>query len=198
MSKSKTKDIEKKNKKSDNTGDDSSTKNKSSKNENISKISTIINTLLVILTFVMILITYKANKISKNSVEVAQGALNQATRANDISEKNYLISFRSFLAADSINKANLKLTEQSVNAQIDALKESQKQFEKQNIPYLQLRNFKLMNFEENKKIEIFYWLQNLGSYPARIIDRKFGYFINSNTPPKNPYPFIPNLKHDSF
>lgn len=176
----------------------SSTKNqekrKSFFDKNKSMISMIINTLLLMCTVFMMLITFHANRISKTSVDIAHDALIQAKRANDISEENDSISLLSFLATDSLNKSNLKLTEQSVNAQIDALIESQKQFEKTNRPYINLRDFKISNLEENQKIKIFFSMQNLGNYPARIIERKFEYFFDTKTPSENPYTHRTNLK----
>lgn len=149
------------------------------------------------LTIFMAFITYKSNIISKDSVGIAQGALTEAQRANDLSEKNDSISSLSLAFADSVSRENLALTKESVTKQIEALNESQKQFEKTNIPFLQLRDLQVVALEEKKPIKIKYVLQNLGNYPARIIDTEIGYFVDTNIVSDNPYSNHSKPEHDT-
>lgn len=174
-------------------------KNTSQKQENnfYDKATFYINTVLVIATVFMTYITYTSNGISKASVDTADKALKEAKRSNDLAEKNYSISSNSLAISDSINRENLKLTRESVTKQIEALTESQKQFEKTNKPYLQLRDFKITTLEENKPLKFQYVLQNLGSYPARIIDTEVGYFVDFKDSSDNPYSRNLIRKHDT-
>ncbi|MFZ2784948.1 MAG: hypothetical protein WAZ36_11140 [Sediminibacterium sp.] len=111
-----------------------------------------INLVLAIFTYLLFQKTVEANKTS-------QSALKESTRANDISTQALADSRKadsisdikesvSFILAKSQyetsrikDSINMLLTKQSVNAQINSLKETQNQFNLENLAYIECADF---------------------------------------------------------
>lgn len=148
---------------------------------------TIINIALAGLTYMLFQKTVEANKTSQASLAEAQKAVEQAKRANDIAEANFKLAQISSANNDSINNINLELSKKSVGTQISSIKETQKQFEIANMPYLQCTDFNFKILEPDKRPVINFNTENLGNYPAKITDRKLGYIYLPPPIPKNPY-----------
>lgn len=151
----------------------------------IAIIGTFINLALAGMTYLLFQKTIEANKTSQSALTEAQNAVQESRRANDIAEANFKLAQNSSAYSDSINNINLELSKKSVVTQINSVTESQRQFEKLNMPYLQCDEFSFINMEQDVQPKLSYKTTNLGNYPAKILDRKLGYFFAQNVP-ENP------------
>lgn len=70
---------------------------------------------------------------------------------------------------------------QTLNAQIDAIKETHKQFVISNRPLLQIENIIIDSIYPGKKLYITFDIANLGNYPAKIIESNGGLAIDTGT-----------------
>ncbi|MEP7375278.1 MAG: hypothetical protein ABI675_17895 [Chitinophagaceae bacterium] len=70
---------------------------------------------------------------------------------------------QSLVSTNSQNRKTLDMSKKSLQAQIESIKETQNQFEIQNMPYLQVGNFRYVNDST-----LGYTLFNLNQYPAKI------------------------------
>ena len=117
----------------------------------------------------------EATKTANNSLKETRRAVNEGMHSNNIAEKNYNISKAAFDSSISSSKVasenerkSFELRSKSVAAQIQSLKETQKQFEVANEPYLQYRKFKLPKLEIGKPRIVDFSIENLGNYPVKI------------------------------
>lgn len=67
----------------------------------------------------------------------------------------------------------LGLTLRTINITKEDLKETKRQFEIANKPFLQCKDFAVMVFEPNKRPKIAYQIVNFGEYTATVINRTF-------------------------
>lgn len=158
----------------------------------IAVIGTFINLALAGMTYLLFQKTIEANNTSQSALTEAQKAVQESKRANDIAEANFKLAQSSSAYSDSINNINLELSKKSVGTQINSVTESQRQFEKLNMPYLQCDEFSFINMEQDVQPKLSYKTTNLGNYPAKILDRKLGYFFAQNIPVN------PNKKIDFY
>lgn len=131
----------------------------------IAIIGTFINLALAGLTYLLFIKTGEANKTSMQSLEQAQKAVEQAKRANDIADSNFRLSVIAAKSNDEISDANFKLSTQSLNAQIKSFQETQKQFEIENKPNLQIGG---INIDSISRLKISFNIRNFGKQPAKI------------------------------
>ena len=102
--------------------------------------------IIIGLTFYLLRETIKANLTSSNSLTEARNAVTQAsnavaqaTRANDIAEDNLELAREAARENAAVSKRNLALSEKSVASQINSLKQTQRQFELDNTPNLEVK-----------------------------------------------------------
>lgn len=94
--------------------------------------------------------------------------------AKDTSSFN--LAKRDFEERVEKDKLNTSLTIKSIEAQINSIKEVRKQFETDRKPYLKITDVFFTKFNQNEKPEIKYQLENIGSYPTKIVDFRLSFF----------------------
>lgn len=141
----------------------------------------VLNILVAGVTLFLFNETKEANRISRASMDSANVALGVAKKANEISEANYKLALAISKSDDSISIINLELNRKSVEAQIKSLKETQKQFEIINKPYIEFRDFRWTKFEPDEKFQIAYTIVNLSNATLKITKRRL--FLYSNGHP---------------
>lgn len=142
--------------------------------------STIINAGLLAGTIILAVIAIWQYGSSKSAAEIAQKTLDETKKYNREVFKRQDSSNRAQAMADSIKfrrdtvafNTSFKLQKKGVQAQIDAFKETQKEFAISNEPYLQIVNAKIDSFVVGKPIKIMFDIQNIGNYPVKVIDAK--------------------------
>lgn len=127
---------------------------------------------IFIITYLLFRETQKSTKAAIDSATAAQNTYAEQ-RYND-SITRYNESIQSI--ADSINTAkrfvldslSRDLQNKSLAAQIQSIKETQRQFDVTNRPYIQLSDFDFTTLEVGKPIKIKYRIENVGSQPAKL------------------------------
>jgi hypothetical protein len=145
-----------------------------------------INLILAFVTYLLFLKTTEANQTSQDAVK-------EAKRANDISEQSRITqntkdsndAVRDIIS-DSLSKIkdsmSQDLSRRSLQAQISSIKETAKQFEITNRPYLQVVNPEFRSLVIGKPLEMTYRVKNLGKYPVKIIQGKVTVISSSEIP----------------
>ncbi len=169
---------------------------------------TLINAVLAGLTFMLFQKTVEANRIS-------QLALTESTRANDISTqalkdsrkadsisvfKDSVISAfneRQYLNGREKDSITISITRKSLESQINSLRESQKQFQIENLAYIECSDFNFASFESNKEPKIAFKIQNVGRVPVKVMGFKLGFFYR-NTIGFNPDGYLKTLAYESI
>ena len=134
---------------------------------------TIINIVLAGLTYLLFQKTIEANKTSQSSLIEAQKAVDQAKRANDIAESNFKLAQISSASSDSISNINIDLTKKSVTTQIASIEKSQKEFELENRPLVQVGDIKIDSIGADKETVVSFKIVNMGKFSAPVTYGKF-------------------------
>lgn len=124
---------------------------------------------MVIITGVLALYTYRLfNVAAKSSIDTKE-AVKQAQRANDLTERSIRDAERAAIHNDSISNANLDLAKSSLAAQINSVKETQRQFVIQNQPHLQIDWVKL-ELDTIKESLLKYKISDFGNQPVLVLE----------------------------
>jgi hypothetical protein len=130
---------------------------------------------------------------ANRSATIAQQTLNEIKDYNTKSlaeqDKNFtdirkyndssLLIQKAIIDSNSFaNRSNLERTNKSLALQDSTLRETQREFEIENQPLLQIINIHLIPFEVNKTIHLTFDLRNFGKQPARLIVNKHIMRIN--------------------
>lgn len=149
------------------------------KANNLTRTSIIINSALF-------LITLAALWVTKQSVDISKDALNDSRKKDSVTEiKEKKIAFLDSIirARDYIrDSTNIALSKQSLDAQIGTMQESQKQFNIQNKPYIQISAFDLSEIQIGHNVYFKYKVQNLGNQPIILLKRAVAISIVENLP----------------
>lgn len=145
-----------------------------------------VNMLLGAFTIALFFQTRTATQAAVDSATSAQTAVNQQRFNDSIARRND--SLQSIV--DSINRIerfeydSIVLTEQkrSINAQIQQLHETQKEFKIQNESHLQIADFKIDTLKNGQPFFISYKVQNLGKNPAKILSTMQAVTLTYNPP----------------
>lgn len=136
-------------------------------------IATRISASSVIVTIILIGVTYwlfmEARIQSKAATDAAIAADStvKITRYYDsISRINQDMTFAS---NQEDSKERFQHDSASLQAQINSIKEAQKQFEMENRPYIEVSNFDTLSFRENEYPVLRMAVRNLGKQPAKIL-----------------------------
>jgi len=166
--------------------DDGTASTAAKKANNISIISVIVNGILMICTVILAVYAIVQAKSSQSAATIAQNTLTETKRFNK----------ETFRRQDSTNKAQAKsdsekfkrdttqfgLQKRTQEAQINAFKETEKEFQISNSPFLQISIEFVGAIEVGKPVDITIKIENLGSYPAKIINSITG-ATTRNSPP---------------
>lgn len=127
-----------------------------------------IQVILALFTYLLFLETRNANKTSRDALDQTAKAVEESKRANSIAQENFELAQQSSQTNDSLNKETLSLSKQSLDAQIKAINESQRNFAIENQPYLQISHATLDIIDNMGLSIIKYQIINMGKYPAKI------------------------------
>jgi len=174
----------------------------------IAIVGTIINLTLAGMTYLLFQKTIEANKTS-------QLALKESARANDISAQALADSRRADSVSDikdsisyTLTKSqyensrkkdsiNIAMTKQSVETQINSIKETQTQFQLENLAYIECTDFTFKTFESNKQPQILFRISNVGKVPVKITKFKLGFFYKPAIG-YNPDGYLGTLIYDPY
>jgi hypothetical protein len=87
------------------------------------------------------------------------------------------------------------MTKQSIEAQINSIKETQNQFRLENLAYIECTDFAFVTFEENKEPKIVFRISNVGKVPIKVTKFKLG-FLYKPTVGYNPEGYLKTLMYD--
>lgn len=142
---------------------------------------------MVVISAILAFYTFKLFSTASEQTKITIKATDAAIKATSISETNSRRdSINNILARenDRWNKMrdNISLDEQkkSIDAQIKSIQESQKQFNIQNEPFLEIGVLK--NTIEKNKLTIVLAIRNLGRYPVKVYDGKINFKIQEKIP----------------
>ncbi|MEX8549257.1 MAG: hypothetical protein V5804_16775 [Mucilaginibacter sp.] len=161
------------------------------------KTSEVIAIAAVSVNIVLAIFTYFLFEKASAQTKAAIISANAAIKADSIAEQSYTLSNNIFKSSDSANKVSFNETKRlndniiienrkrskrdslSLNAQLQTLTASQKEFEVGNEPYLQIvkPSFSIAN---NKHIVIQYSIENLGNYPIKVLVNHPGVSMDFN------------------
>lgn len=127
---------------------------------------------MVIISGFLAYFTFQLFNTASEQSKSAQQAANAAIRAikqdsanvaynNNIARVNDILSRKK----DSLT---INLANRSLQAQINSLKQAQKNFEIQNMPFLEISQVQINAFEIGKQINLIIHIKNLGNYPAKL------------------------------
>ena len=157
-----------------------------------------ISAFAVVLNFIAILITsYSVSRTSK-SVDIADSSFKHNIIKDKMAavqqiKRDYLDSIKT-AKVDSIMKderdsaykrdiASINLAKKSLNAQIEFLKETQKQFIDKNESYLQVTGFFVDTLQSFKPIFCHFKIENFGNNPAKLLNQVFASNVSFNQMP---------------
>jgi hypothetical protein len=129
------------------------------------------HTLTVVGIFVNIALLIATYKLWKEAVNAGKSATTAAIASKESAEQAKESNKLAKQSADSsqgMNKQAIDVSKQSLDAQINSIKETQKQFEVANRPVIQINNIKVETFEQGKPTRITFNIANFGKYPAKI------------------------------
>ncbi|MES2794803.1 MAG: hypothetical protein V4683_02500 [Bacteroidota bacterium] len=136
-------------------------------------------------TYLLFEETKSANKISKDALKLSREQFEQSrikdsenalenTKANSRDSLRYVISLLNDKKRFKLDSISTRTQIESVLHQIKTLKETQKEFELESRPYIQIFNANLDTFEIGKRTYISYAVINVGKFPAKIISNQGG------------------------
>jgi hypothetical protein len=112
----------------------------------------------------------KITKISSNaankSAEIAGHTLDEIKKYNTASLEKQQIALDK---SDQTNRDNFDRIDKSLSIQDSSLKETQKEFDINNAPFLQMKISRISKIEVGKQIDIGIIVENLGAYTAQTI-----------------------------
>lgn len=145
----------------------------------ISWIAVGVNAILALFTYLLFLQNSDAIGESKTANTIAQNTLDNSRFNDSINRINDSLQR---IDDSTNNRQTVDLANKSLDAQIEALKESQRQFEDLNRPILQMKSVKLRNYGIGRDFYFRYLLSNIGNYPVQITKRRFGIIIETFRP----------------
>lgn len=129
--------------------------------------------------------TLRAFKKTSKAVEISEESLKDSRRKDSIAaissvKRDFLDSIRreQDYTRDTIAR---RQAQQSLQAQINSIQEAQKEFEIDNMPYLECQNFTFRQFEAGKPPVIECQIINLGNHTAKILSGRLGHYYNTYT-----------------
>ncbi len=151
---------------------------------------------ILVVTSILAWYTYRlyknASEDSKTARQSAYAANNSAIIAQktlDTTRKYDSISLVKQQKAIDDNNASSQLAfkraNKSLTFQDSSLKETQKEFEIENRPLIQITHIKLVTFEIGKQVEVDFNVTNFGKQPARIINNKHVLALGRKDVPPN-------------
>lgn len=158
-----------------------------------------ISLVLAFVTYLLFLKTQESNETSKDSLIVAQKALADSRLRDSVSERQDSITFglskKQFEEAIKNDSLSAYLNTKSLAAQVNSIKESQKQFDISHQPFLQVADFILSEIKEDKKLNIKYIIRNLSEIPVKIVSQKYTVDVGFKSIPIS---LLENAKIDKY
>jgi hypothetical protein len=166
------------------------------------------------INLVLAIFTYLLFQKTVEATEISQKALVQSTRANDISAQalagsrradslsdikdsvSYEFSRKQYLDNRKKDSITIAMTRQSVDAQISSLRETQNQFQIENLAYIECADFVFTNFETNKQPRLSFKIANIGRAPIQVMKFKFFLYYSGATIGFNPEGYLNPIPYD--
>ena len=143
----------------------------------IAKKSNWVNFSLLVVTMLLAGAAFYQYSVSKNAAEIAKLTLDSANAFNSRMFKMQQDAKKSAtLQAENKEKLDsqtFNLQKQGLDAQIKSLKETQKEFEVENKPLVQVINFQFDTLMHSKKILISFAFRNYGKQPVKCLTSKY-------------------------
>lgn len=145
----------------------------------------------VLLNGAMLLVTYLLFLKTQETVDIANKTLSDSRNQDSINHRHDMlrdsidvIRYETNRIKDSLT---IDLASRSLGAQVGSIKETQRQFEKQNDPHLQIIGDPQIEFSNNsKRVSVRYKITNLTNSPANVIDKVVWWNLQPFDPPYNP------------
>lgn len=154
----------------------------------ISAIATVISLGVGVVTLSLFNETKKANINSENAVGIATEALRHQVKQDSLDSisdyKKDTADFNNRIIERSGNQRSLNHQDSSVKAQIHAFQETQKEFEIQNKPFVQIIDMGLDNIKSGERPIIKFNFKVYGKQPVKLRDNKIQiYYWHETKPP---------------
>jgi hypothetical protein len=143
----------------------------------IAGIGLLLSMILGYVTYQLFLKTIEANEISANALKEAKRANDETERTN---RRNYIRDTINDRAQEEKDRFNMEIGRQSLQAQINSIKETQRQFTVSNMPFLEVTDCIIPIFQINKNPVVRFKIVNQGKMPAEIISGRFDEYFTNN------------------
>jgi hypothetical protein len=117
----------------------------------------------------------RATAAAVKSADAAVGAVDAATKANEISRDQLNLAIKEFESNNISGSKTLGIATRALATQIAANRENQRQFNAQNQAILHLSDFKLNPLVAGQRLIVLFRATYSGSLPAQIISSKSGW-----------------------
>lgn len=174
----------------------------------------VVNSIIAFCTILALIFAYNSMKISEESLlltkqtikesdstsnanlELTKKSVDAAIRLAQYSESNYQLSKLAIQKSDSNYKKSAHLSEKTFGISEKSFKETVKQFENANTPFLQVHDISISPINIAQDIYISYSLNNLSEIPVKLISYT-GKNIVENSTLNNRY-VIDNIDFDAI
>jgi hypothetical protein len=126
---------------------------------------------------------------AKTSAQISQKTLDEI---KDYNTKSLEKQQSALDKADATNKKNFDRVDEAIRLQDSALKQTANDFEIANAPYLSIEIQNMDIILENRPVTFDAVIKNLGAYPAKIIEAKFGAIVAKTQHPEKMIDTITN------
>ncbi len=137
-----------------------------------------ISTALFIITLFALAGSFYSTFLTRRALQDSRtNAIEESVRNRAIDQRSQDaldLSREQFEEGKKYNDSTITISNQSLQAQINSIKETQRQFEINNKPFLQCSDFTVVQFEAGKPIKIAFKLANIGNAPARVFRKRLG------------------------
>jgi hypothetical protein len=160
-----------------------------------------VNIFLFLITLALAYISYRQYKSSDDAAKTANLTLAETRKFNSTTLANQKISDRKSDSLDRIKSMHddsvFEYQKKSLNAQIDAIKENQKEFEIENRPFIAIANIIGDTPIINRRMNYSAYLANTGKQPAFIISTNYQFITTYDSTYTNMdnIPKIPGIEH---
>jgi hypothetical protein len=109
----------------------------------------------------------------KQFAEASDTSAKAAIRADSISNEILKLSEKSFENNKEETKKIYQFDSANLSKQQNSINESEREFELENRPYLQIDSMKLSTFKVGKNVAVSFSIINVGKFPAKLLDAKY-------------------------
>lgn len=151
--------------------------------------SNVLSLLLFIITLIVGWISFFQYKSSISASQIAQKTFEITKRYNDsslaIQQRTFKENNADGIKRNKIDSENSQSAAKSIDAQINTLNETQKEFDIENRPFIQIIDIGFDTLASGKNVVISYNIRNYGKQPVKILNSKIQviYWYSRGKPP---------------